>query len=60
MPEPEPASPAKPKPAFVVTAAFLEGEPREVAGLTTRTALNKQVGAFLDDGARFVQISPAP
>lgn len=59
-PVPEPASPAKPKPAFVVTAAFLEGEPREVAGLTTRTSLNKQVGAFLDDGARFVQISPAP
>ena len=48
----------KPKPAFVVTAAFADAKPKEVDGLTTRTALNKQVGAFLDDGARFVQISP--
>ena len=63
--EPEEAKPekpakAKPKPkaAFVVTAAFADGKPKEVEGLTTRTALNKQVGTFLDDGARFVQISP--
>lgn len=57
-PEPKPVGRAKPKPAFVVTAAFPDGEPREVAGLTTRSALNKQVNAFLADGARFVQVSP--
>ena len=57
-PKPEPTPPGKPKPAFVVTAAFSTGRPKEVAGLSTRTALNKQVNAFLDEGARFVQISP--
>ncbi len=57
-PEPQPVARRKPKTAFVVTAAFLEGEPREVAGLTTRTAVNKQVNAFLAEGARFVQVSP--
>jgi hypothetical protein len=56
-PAPEPG-PRPPRATFVVTAAFPEGEPREVGGLTTRTALSKQVGKFLDDGARFVQISP--
>jgi hypothetical protein len=65
-PEPEPKPEPKPmpeptaRPAFVVTAAFPEGDPREVGGLTTRAALNKQVNAFLADGARFVQISPEP
>jgi Putative peptidoglycan binding domain/CHAP domain len=57
-PKPEPTPPPPSKAAFVVTAAFVDGKPKEVNGLTTRTALNKQVGAFLDDGARFVQISP--
>ena len=57
-PEPEPSIRPAARPAFVVTAAFLEGEPREVGGLTTKAALNKQVNAFLADGARFVQISP--
>jgi hypothetical protein len=58
-PKPEKRKPKpQPKAAFVVTAAFVEGKPKEVGGLTTRTALNKQVGTFLDDGARFVQISP--
>jgi hypothetical protein len=60
-PEPEPApepDPRPPRSTFVVTAAFPEGEPREVGGLTTRAALNKQVGEFLGAGARFVQISP--
>jgi hypothetical protein len=56
-PEPTPPPPAS-KAVFVVTAAFVDGKPKEVNGVTTRTALNKQVGAFLDDGARFVQISP--
>ena len=63
-PEPKPEPERKPeptaRPAFVVTAAFPEGDPREVGGLTTRAALNKQVNAFLVDGARFVQISPEP
>jgi Putative peptidoglycan binding domain/CHAP domain len=61
QPKPEPVpepTPKPPKTTFVVTAAFPEGEPQEVAGLTTRAALNKQVGKFLGDGARFVQISP--
>jgi Putative peptidoglycan binding domain/CHAP domain len=57
-PEPEPEPRPAPKAAFVVTAAFGDGKPKEVNGLTTRTALNKQVGTFLDDGARFVQVSP--
>jgi peptidoglycan hydrolase-like protein with peptidoglycan-binding domain len=57
-PKPEPKPQPAPKAAFVVTAAFVDAKPKEVNGLTTRTALNKQVGAFLDDGARFVQISP--
>ncbi len=58
-PRPEPpTTPRATKPTFVVTAAFPEGEPRQVEGLSTRTALNKQVSAFLNDGARFVQISP--
>jgi peptidoglycan hydrolase-like protein with peptidoglycan-binding domain len=56
--KPTPTPRPKPKPAFVVTAAFADGKPKEVDGLTTRTALNNQVGSFLDDGARFVQISP--
>jgi hypothetical protein len=57
-PEPVPKPRPKPKQAFVVTAAFERGAPREVNGLTTRAALNKQVSAFIDDGARFVQVSP--
>jgi hypothetical protein len=57
-PEPKPEPRPAPKAAFVVTAAFGDGKPKEVDGLTTRTALNKQVGTFLDDGARFVQVSP--
>lgn len=57
-PEPEPEPKPKSKPTFVVTAAFPDGEPREVEGLSTRAALNKQVNAFLAGGARFVQISP--
>lgn len=60
QPKPAPKPRVKAKPAFVVTAAFAEGKPREVGGLSTRAALNKQVGAFLDEGARFVQVSPAP
>jgi hypothetical protein len=59
-PKPEPRPEPTARPAFVVTAAFPEGEPREVGGLTTRAALNKQVNAFLVDDARFVQISPEP
>jgi hypothetical protein len=57
-PKPEPKPRPAAKAAFVVTAAFGDGKPKEVNGLTTRTALNKQVGTFLDDGARFVQVSP--
>ena len=57
-PKPEPKPRPAAKAAFVVTAAFGDGKPKEVNGLATRTALNKQVGTFLDDGARFVQISP--
>jgi hypothetical protein len=57
-PEPKPEPKPKSKATFVVTAAFSDGEPREVEGLSTRSALNKQVNAFLSDGARFVQISP--
>jgi hypothetical protein len=63
-PEPEPAPPAraaKPaKPSFVVTASFPDGDPQEVGGLATKAALNKQIGTFLSEGARFVQIAPAP
>jgi len=57
-PEPEPPPGVVSKSAFVVTAAFTGSEPRQVVGLSTRSALNKQVSAFLDEGARFVQISP--
>lgn len=57
-PEPKPEPKPKSKATFVVTAAFSDGEPREVEGLSTRSALNKQVNTFLSDGARFVQISP--
>jgi hypothetical protein len=58
-PEPErPPARASSKPSYVVTAAFPDGDPQQVEGLTTRTALNKQVNAFLGKGARFVQISP--
>jgi Putative peptidoglycan binding domain/CHAP domain len=57
-PEPVPTPRAKPRPAFVVTAAFQRGAPKEVSGLTTRAALNRQVSTFLNEGARFVQISP--
>jgi surface antigen len=57
-PEPRPTPQPSTKPTFVVTAAFPDGDPRQVEGLVTRTALNKQVGAFLNEGARFVQISP--
>ncbi len=58
-PEPKPKpEPDKDKPRFVVTAAFPDAQPKQVEDLTTRAALNKQVGAFLNDGARFVQISP--
>jgi surface antigen len=65
-PEPEPEAPAPAraekaaKPSFVVTASFPDGEPQEVGGLATKAALNKQIGTFLSDGARFVQIAPAP
>jgi surface antigen len=57
-PEPRPTPQPSTKPTFVVTAAFPDGNPRQVEGLATRTALNKQVGTFLNEGARFVQISP--
>jgi Putative peptidoglycan binding domain/CHAP domain len=57
-PEPRPTPRPSAKPTFVVTAAFPGSGPRQVEGLATRTALNKQVGAFLNEGARFVQISP--
>jgi peptidoglycan hydrolase-like protein with peptidoglycan-binding domain len=57
-PEPRPTPRPSTKPTFVVTAAFPHSNPRQVEGLATRTALNKQVSAFLNEGARFVQISP--
>jgi hypothetical protein len=55
---PEPSTTTPAKATFVVTAAFADSEPRQVGGLSTRTALNKQVNAFLSEGARFVQVSP--
>lgn len=56
-PEPDAGPKPKAKTTFVVTAAFPSAKPQEAGALSTRTALNKQVNAFLDDGARFVQIS---
>ena len=57
-PEPSPTPRPSTKPTYVVTAAFPDSDPRQVEGLATRTALSKQVSAFLNEGARFVQISP--
>jgi surface antigen len=57
-PKPKPTPRPKARSTYVVTAAFVDSDPRQVEGLSTRMALNKQVSAFLDDGARFVQISP--
>ena len=58
-PEPEPARAAKPKHGVRRHRGLSNGRSRRRStGLTTRTALNKQVSAFLNDGARFVQISP--
>ncbi len=60
VPEPDaaPRPKTKTKTTFVVTAAFPSAKPQEAGALSTKAALNKKVNAFLDDGARFVQISP--
>ena len=55
--KPKPKPGGRPKPAFVVTANFPTGAPKEV-GVSTRAALQKQINTFLDAGARFVQIAP--
>jgi hypothetical protein len=56
--KPEAAAGPKAKPSFVVTASFPAAKPQEAGALLTKAAVSKQVNAFLDDGARFVQISP--
>jgi hypothetical protein len=59
-PEPPPVGRTTPRPRFTVTATFAGGDTQKAERLRTRVAMNKQVNAFLADGATSVQVALVP
>lgn len=59
-PEPSPSGRAAPRPRFIVTATFPDGDTQDSEPLRSRAAINKQVNAFLTAGAKSVEVSSIP
>jgi hypothetical protein len=59
-PEPSPGGGGTPRPRFIVTATFPDGDTQDSAPLRSRAAVNKQVNAFLTAGAKSVEVSSIP
>jgi hypothetical protein len=59
-PEPSPGGRGTPRPRFIVTATFPDGDTQDSAPLRSRAAVNKQVNAFLTAGAKSVEVSSIP
>jgi Putative peptidoglycan binding domain/CHAP domain len=58
-PTPPPLERGAARPRFNVAATFPGGATKKAERLHPRTAMNKQVNAFLDEGATTVRVSPA-